>query len=65
MEQQVKDPALSLQPIGSLLWCSFDPWPGTICVLQVQPKGGEREREESRQGLTQRESDVKTQGDGH
>ena len=26
MEQWVKDPALSLQQFGSLLWCGFDPW---------------------------------------
>ena len=25
--QQVKDPALSLQQLGSLLWFGFDPWP--------------------------------------
>ena len=25
--QQVKDLALSLQQLGSLLWCGFDPWP--------------------------------------
>ena len=23
----VKDPVLSLQRLGSLLWCGFDPWP--------------------------------------
>ena len=28
MVQWVKDPALSLQGLGSLLWCMFDPWPG-------------------------------------
>ena len=25
--QQVKDPALSLQQFGSLLWCGFESWP--------------------------------------
>ena len=27
MVQQVKDPALSLQQLGSLPWCRFDSWP--------------------------------------
>ena len=26
MAQQVKDPALSLQQLGSLLWLGFNPW---------------------------------------
>ena len=26
MVQQVKDPVLSLQQLGSLLWHGFDPW---------------------------------------
>ena len=34
--QQVKDPALSLQQPGSLLWHSFDPWLGDIHMLQAQ-----------------------------
>jgi len=25
--QWVKDPALSLQQLGSLPWCGFNPWP--------------------------------------
>ena len=28
MAQWVKDPALSVQQLGSLLWLGFDPWPG-------------------------------------
>ena len=28
MAQLVKDPALSVQQLGSLLWCGFDPWLG-------------------------------------
>ena len=28
MVEQVKDLALSLLRLGSLLWCSFNPWPG-------------------------------------
>ena len=35
----VKCLALSLQPLGSLLWHKFDPWPGSACTLPVQPKG--------------------------
>ena len=27
MAQKVKDPALSLQWLGSLLWHGFNPWP--------------------------------------
>ena len=30
MAQEVKDPALSLQWLGSLLWPGFDPWPGNF-----------------------------------
>lgn len=26
MSQWVKDPALSLQKLGLMLWCEFDPW---------------------------------------
>ena len=32
MAQQVKDPVLSL------LWRGFDPWPRNLHVLQTQPK---------------------------
>ena len=35
---QVKDSALSLQLLGSLLWLRFNPWPGKFCIPQVQPK---------------------------
>ena len=28
MAQQVKDLALSLQQLGSVLWHGFNPWPG-------------------------------------
>ena len=30
MAQQVKDPALSLLFLVSLVWCGFDPWPGEL-----------------------------------
>ena len=36
--QQVKNLALSLQQLGSLLWHGFDPWPGKFFMLQAQPK---------------------------
>ena len=45
--QQVKDLALSLLWLRSLLWCcGFNPWPGNFCIPQVWPKkgGGYKER---------------------
>ena len=36
--QWVKDLALSLQHLGSLLWLEFDPWLGNFCMPWVQPK---------------------------
>ena len=38
LPQQVKDLALSLQHLGSLLWCGFDPWPRNFHMPRVQPK---------------------------
>ena len=38
MVQQVKDLALSLQWLRSLLCCGFDPWPGNFCMLQMWSK---------------------------
>ena len=38
MAQQLKDPALSLQQLGSLLYLRFYPRPGNFHVLQVRPK---------------------------
>ena len=38
MAQRVKDLALSLQWLESLLWHRFNPWPGKIHMPQVQPK---------------------------
>ena len=44
--QQVKDPALSLLWLGSLLWCRVHPWPGNFRVSWGWPKeeegGGEK-----------------------
>ena len=36
--QRVKDLVLSLQWLGSLLWCGFHPWPRNFHMLWVQPK---------------------------
>ena len=38
MAQQVKDLALSLPWLRSLLWCEFIPWPGNFHMLLVWPK---------------------------
>ena len=45
MAQWVRDPALSLQGLGLLLWYRFDPWPGNLYMLQVQPKTNKQTRE--------------------
>ena len=37
MGQLVKGPALSLQWLGSLLWCGFNSWPRNFHVPRVQP----------------------------
>ena len=34
----VKDPALSLQQLRSLLWLGFSPRPGNFCILRAWPK---------------------------
>ena len=38
----VKDPALSLLQLGSLLWQRFHPWPGNFCMPQLWPKKREK-----------------------
>ena len=38
MAHQAKDPVLSLQWLGSLLWCGFHPWPRNFHMLRVWPK---------------------------
>ena len=38
MAQWVKDPALPLLWLRLLLWCMFDPRPGSFCMLWVWPK---------------------------
>ena len=44
MGQQVKDPALSLQWLGSLLWCRFDPWPRDFHMPWTWPKQNKRKK---------------------
>ena len=36
MVQQVKDPAVSLQWLGSLLWQGFKPWPKNFHMPRAQ-----------------------------
>ena len=38
LAQWVKDPMLSLQQLGSLLWHGFSLWPGNFHMPAVQPK---------------------------
>ena len=38
VEPWVKDPALSLQWLGSLLWRRFSPWPGNFHMPWAWPK---------------------------
>ena len=38
MAQQVRNMALSLKWLGSLLWLGFDPWPGNFNGGEGQPK---------------------------
>ena len=49
MAKQVKDLALSLKWLGSLLWHGFDPWPENFHMLRAWPKkkkkGGKKARE--------------------
>ena len=37
ISQQVKDPALSLLWLGSLLWHEFSPWLGQKCFIETKP----------------------------
>ena len=38
MAHWVKDPALSLQWLRSMLGHKFDPWPGNFCMPQARQK---------------------------
>ena len=44
----VKDPALSLQWLRSLLWFRFDPWPRNFCLPQVQPKNKKKKKKKKK-----------------
>ena len=52
MVQWVKDPALSLQQLGLLLWREFDPWPGNFQMPQFRPRkeGGREEKRKGEEG---------------
>ena len=39
---QVKDPALSLQQLGLLMWCGFNSWSGNFCMSQAWPEKKKR-----------------------
>ena len=54
--QHVKDPALSQQWLESLLWCGFDPWPGNVCMLQVQTKPNKQTKKQPKQNKTCKEN---------
>ena len=42
--QGVKDPALSLKQLRSLMWSWFNPWPGNFHMPQVQLKKKEKKK---------------------
>ena len=44
--QEVKGLALSLQPLRSLLWCRFSPWPGSFHMLSAWPKKKKKKKTE-------------------
>ena len=46
MVKWVKDPVLSLQSFGSLLWYSFNPWPRNSRMPQAWQEEEEKEEEE-------------------
>ena len=47
--QRVKDPALSLLRLGSLLWHGFASWPGNFHMLCMQPKRKEKKNKQKQQ----------------
>ena len=49
MAQGVKDPALLLLWLRSMLWRKFNPWPGNFYIPWSQPK---KEKEKSMLSLT-------------
>ena len=53
MMQQVKDSALSLQQLGLLSWCGFDPWPEELpCAASAAQKRKEKEKKKRKETLT-------------
>ena len=44
MVQKVKDPVLSLQHLGLLLWCGFSPWSGNFCKPWAWPTKKKKRR---------------------
>ena len=48
MAQWVKDPALTLQWLGSLLWCEFHPWPRNFTCC----RRGQKKKKKSRENKT-------------
>ena len=66
LAQQVKDPALSLLWIRSLLWHGFNLWPRKFYMPQVQPKKKKKKKKENpdpwtAKGLGQRETQLQLQ----
>ena len=51
MVQGMKDPALSLQQLRSLLRHRFDPWPGNFHMSRVWPKKRDSSIDELEVGL--------------
>ena len=51
--QWVKGRVLSLQLLGSLLWCGFDPWPGNFCIPRAWPKT-KQNKQTKKQNKTQK-----------
>ena len=44
LTQWIKDPVLSLQQRGLLLWRGSNLWPGNFCMLQVWPKNKKQKK---------------------
>ena len=55
--QQVKDPTMSLQQFGSLLWYGFDPWPRNFHVLLERQKKKKKKKPLVRDG---KQADLKS-----
>ena len=49
MVRWVEDPALSLQQLGLLLWCEFDPWPGIFRMVLAWPKTNKQTNKQTNQ----------------